>query len=237
MYILQELLWEEGFVGSASTGGKALVKKIIANLAFLQATLDAESGKKVATPTNATGANNPTLATPTNATIANNPAPMNPTMVSTSKARPPELVDYGNDELFANLARAHDYYYEWRAQHLDTDVWDGSTAFVNFSTSQFTEGLEKCIWHETHVNHQQILPKVNMHKCEKIITIPIQRLTNAYGLWNSGLHFLREEPYSHVYSMMTTLGRRVCWQCEYRRQGIGQKNNCKFAILTGKLGC
>jgi len=65
-----------------------LVKKIIANLAFLQATLDAESGKKVATPTNATGVNNPTLATPTNATVANDPAPTNSTMVSNSKALP-----------------------------------------------------------------------------------------------------------------------------------------------------
>jgi len=88
MYILWELLWEEGFVGSASTGGKALVKKIIANLAFLQATLDAESGKKVATPTNATGVNNPTLATPTNATVANDPTPTNSTMVSTFQALP-----------------------------------------------------------------------------------------------------------------------------------------------------
>jgi len=46
------------------------------------------------------------------------------------------------------------------------DVWDGSPAFVNFSTSQFTEVLEKCIWHEIHVNHEQIQPKLNMHKCE-----------------------------------------------------------------------
>ncbi len=70
------------------------------------------------------------------------------------KAGPPELVDYSNDKLFANLARVHDYYYEWGAQHLDVDVWDGSPAFVNFSISQFTEVLEKCIWHKTHINHK-----------------------------------------------------------------------------------
>ncbi len=82
------------------------------------------------------------------------------------KAGPLELVDYSDDKLFTNLARVHDYYYEWRAQHLDVDVWDGSPAFVNFSTSQFTEVLEKCIWHEVHVNHEQIQPILNMHKCE-----------------------------------------------------------------------
>ncbi len=65
-----------------------MVKKIIANLAFLWATLDAESGKKVATPINATGMNNPAQATPTNATIANDPTPTIPTVVSTSKALP-----------------------------------------------------------------------------------------------------------------------------------------------------
>ena len=70
--------------------------------------MDAKNGKKVATHINATRANNPALATPTNATIANDPAPTNPTMVITSKARPPELVDYGDDKLFANLARVHD---------------------------------------------------------------------------------------------------------------------------------
>jgi len=64
------------------------LEKIIANLPFLLANLDAEIVKNVATPTNATGANNPTLATPTNATIANNPSPTNLTMVSTSQALP-----------------------------------------------------------------------------------------------------------------------------------------------------
>ena len=167
-----------------------MVQKIIANLPFLLANLDDEIVKNVATPTNATRVNNPALATPTNATIANDPAPTNPTMVSTSKAGSLELVDYGNDKLFANLARVHDYYYEWRAQHLDVDVWDGSPAFVNFSASQFTEVLEK-----------------------------------------------QKEPHIHVYSMITTLGRRVCWQCKYRRQGIGQKNNCKSGFLMGNLGC
>ncbi len=64
------------------------LKKIIANLAFLQATLDAESRKKVATPTNDTRANDPALATPTNTTVANDPAPSNSTMVSTSQVLP-----------------------------------------------------------------------------------------------------------------------------------------------------
>jgi len=65
-----------------------LVKKIIVNMAFLWATLDAKKGKKVATPINATGVNNPAQATPTNATIANDPAPTIPTVVSTSEASP-----------------------------------------------------------------------------------------------------------------------------------------------------
>ncbi len=76
------------------------------------------------------------------------------------EAESPELVDYGDDKLFANLARVHDYYYEWRAQHLDVDVWDGSPAFVNFSASRFTEVLERHIWHEVHVNQEQIQPEV-----------------------------------------------------------------------------
>ncbi len=80
-----------------------MVKKIIMNLPFLLANLDTEIAKNMATPTNATGANDPALATPTNATIANDPTPTNPTMVSTSEARPPELVDYGDDKLFADL--------------------------------------------------------------------------------------------------------------------------------------
>jgi len=86
-----------------------LVKKIIANLAFLWATLDAESGKKVATPINATGANNPAQATPTNATIANNPAPTIPTVVSTSKALPWCLDTTGvpiQDELESTTSHA-----------------------------------------------------------------------------------------------------------------------------------
>jgi len=46
----------------------------------------------------------------------------------------------------------HDYYYEWRAQHPDVDVWDGSPALVNFSTSRFTEVLEKRIWNDNNNN-------------------------------------------------------------------------------------
>jgi len=42
-------------------------------------------------------------------------SPARPPEARCPKARPPEVVDYGNDKLFANLARVHNYYYEWRA--------------------------------------------------------------------------------------------------------------------------
>jgi len=54
-----------------------------------------------------------------------------------------------------------------------------------------------------------------------ILMIPILRLTNAYGLLSNGYYFLKKGPHIHVCSMITTLGRRGCCPCEYRRRGIG----------------
>jgi len=163
----EEYFGDEGLLAVRVQEARHWSKTIIANLAVLRFTLDCESGKKVLTVNDANGGDYLALATPTNETLANNAIPTNPTEVITSNARPKDWVDYGDYRLFRDLAWVHDYYYDWRAQHPDVDVWDGSPAFINFSASRFTEVLEERIQHEILVRHQQIWPEHNMHKCDK----------------------------------------------------------------------
>jgi len=89
-------------------------------------------------------------------------------------------VDYGNDELFAKLAKIHKYYYDWRMQHCNMDVWDGSPAFINFSTSQFTEVLERRIHEEVHVNHNQVQPLLNYHHCSNHYYDPLPEIDKQF---------------------------------------------------------
>jgi len=42
-------------------------------------------------------------------------------------------VDYEDDKLFAELAKMDDYYYEWRRDHPNQPIIDGSPMFINQS--------------------------------------------------------------------------------------------------------
>jgi len=40
-------------------------------------------------------------------------------------------IDYGDDKLFAELAKLHDHYYKWRRDHLNQPIIDDSPMYIN----------------------------------------------------------------------------------------------------------
>ncbi len=45
-------------------------------------------------------------------------------------------VDYGDEQFFAELAKLHEHYYNWRRDHLGEPIIDGSPAYINYSASK-----------------------------------------------------------------------------------------------------
>jgi len=108
-------------------------------------------------------------------------------------------------------------------QHCNVDVWDGSPAFINFSTSQFTEVLERCIHEEVHVNHNQVQPLLNYHHCSNHYYDPLPEIDKRLWLVEQWILLSKKGQVNHVFSMMTILGKVDGWIIECRRPGSGQK--------------